>query len=478
VKKRIRYIFVLMIVCILGIIGVQGYWLYNTWHVAYAQFSRDINGALGDAIGRKGFADVRAFVQKHPELDPRRDSAYRRQRRRIIVEQEGFYRRDRQQAGPGNFSRRRVTLQDSGRVDQPDSASGPVNPGWFFISEQVNLLPYHMDELDSLYLDELDSRGIHSQYILDSQTVARSAFRDRDFRRQWRDHSQLQTHWSRVSPTSDMFVRATFQTPYQYLFGKLFWILVASLVLLVLTTWCFLYMLGTIIKQKRWSEVKNDFISNMTHELKTPLATVSAALEALQHFKGIDDRDKTQSYLDISRQELGRLNQLVERVLHISAEENEVMVIHPEAVNIDEMIQEIIGRHQIKAGKEVHFQYTNELVDPIVQVDRLHFSHAINNLIDNALKYSGDPVSVRISVTGGTHKWQCVITDDGIGIATHYQKLIFDKFFRVPTGDLHNVKGFGLGLSYVKTVVERHQGQIQVKSDPGRGTSFTITLPR
>lgn len=466
-----------MIVCILGIIGVQGYWLYNAWHIAFDQFSRDINSALGDAVGRKGFADVRMFVQRHPELDPRQDSAYRRQRRRVILE-DGFYRRNGRASDRQTFSRRRMTLPDTERVDHFDSTSGPVNPGWFFISEQVSLLPYHMNELDSLFQDELESRGIRTPYILDSQTVARAAFRDRDFRRQWRNHSALQTHWSRVSPMSDTFVRATFQTPYQYLFGKLLWILVASLVLLVLTTWCFLYMLGTIIKQKRWSEVKNDFVSNMTHELKTPLATVSAALEALQHFRGMEDRDKTQSYLDISRQELGRLNHLVERVLHISAEENEVTVIHPEAVNLDDMIQEIITRYQIKADKEVHFQYTNELADPFVHVDRLHFSHAINNLIDNALKYSGNPVHIRISVSAEGNNWQCVISDDGIGIASHYQKLIFDKFFRVPTGDLHNVKGFGLGLSYVKTVIERHQGQIRVKSEPGRGATFTITLPR
>lgn len=477
-KKRIRYIFVLMIVCILGIISVQGYWLYNAWHIAFDQFSRDINSALGDAVGRKGFADVRAFVQEHPELDPRNDSAYRRQRRGNIQQEDEFYRRRDSRPGRETFSRRRVMLSDSERVDHVDSASGPVSPGWFFISEQVSLLPYQMQDLDSLYQDELESRGIRTHYVLDSQTVARATFRDRDFRRQWRDHSLLQTHWSRVSPMSDTFIRASFQTPYQYLFGKLLWILIASLILLVLTTWCFLYMLGTIIKQKRWSEVKNDFISNMTHELKTPLATVSAALEALQHFKGIEDRDKTQSYLDISRQELGRLNHLVEKVLHISAEENEEMILLPEAVDLNEMIQEIMTRHQIKAGKEVHFTYTNDLADPIVRVDRLHFSHAINNLVDNALKYSDDPVHIRISVTGEAHSWHCTISDDGIGIATHYQNLIFDKFFRVPTGDLHNVKGFGLGLSYVKTVIEKHQGQIRVKSDPGHGASFRISLPR
>jgi len=469
-----------MIVCILGIIGVQGYWLYNAVHIAYDQFGRNINSALGEAIGRKGFADMKDFLKKNPSFNPLEDSLLRSGKIDVNNKRVGiFYRKDRYRSAgrPDTFISRAPIYPDGHDSSQGDNLVSSPNPYWYFVSERLNRQPYQLSSLDTFYREELDERGIRTTFVLDTQRVERSEFRDKDFRRQWRDHTLQQTHRMRVNPLSDIFVRATFPTPYRYLFGKLLWILIASFILLVLTTWCFIYMLRTILKQKRWSEVKNDFISNMTHELKTPIATVSAAIEALQHFHGMDDEGKAQSYLDISHNELQRLSDLVEKVLNISIEENEEMVLQKEKVNIKELVNGIIKHQEVKSGKGIHFDFKYTLADPFIQVDKLHFTNALNNLIDNAIKYSYEKVDITITV--GSKPGQIIFTvkDNGIGIPPHYQHLIFDKFFRVPTGDLHNVKGFGLGLSYVKKVIERHGGSIQVKSDPGKGTEFTIMLP-
>lgn len=477
-KKRIRYIFILMIICILGIISVQGFWLYNAWHIAYDQFGRSINGALGEAVGRKGFLDVKTFLQQHPSYNITPDSLH--VRRSNTEEDRGyFYRRAIQRKKGIKSDHSQNEVEDTGRIEKNnmDSASGPMNPSWFFISERISENPYHLQPLDSLYHEELDSRGIKEAFTLDTLSANRQDFREKDFREKWREHTKLQTRKIKVNPTGDLFVQASFHTPYGYLFGKLIWILISSFLLLILITWCFIYMLRTILKQKRWSDIKNDFISNMTHELKTPIATVNAAIDALQHFSGMDDREKAKSYLDISHHELQRLSGLVEKVMQVSIEGNEASELHKERVNIISLIQTIISSHELKAGKEVHFQLKNTLEDPFIKVDQMHFSNTINNLIDNAIKYSGEKVNIEISLKKKGDQILLSIKDDGMGIPSQYRQLIFDKFFRVPTGDIHNVKGFGLGLSYVKNIIEKHEGTIQVKSEPGKGTEFIIMLP-
>ena len=232
-------------------------------------------------------------------------------------------------------------------------------------------------------------------------------------------------------------------------------------------------MLSTILRQKKLSEVKNDFINNMTHELKTPIATVTAAVEALQHFGALNDPKKTQTYLTISQNNLQRLSDLVEKVLNLAVEEKRALVLRPEPINLYDIVNELIASHQLKTPKPVTFQ-VDIPTDTIVTVDRIHFANALNNLIDNAINYSRNQVTVRLSFQRSEQGWQLAVADDGIGIAKTYQSAIFDRFFRVPTGDLHPVKGFGLGLAYVRQVIERHGGYISLRSEPGKGSEFLL----
>jgi signal transduction histidine kinase len=249
-----------------------------------------------------------------------------------------------------------------------------------------------------------------------------------------------------------------------------------SVLLLGLTTGCFALMLSTILRQKKLSEVKNDFINNMTHELKTPLATVSAAVEAMQNFGALNDPQKAQTYLSISQKELQRLSDLVEKVLNIAVDERQTLTINPELVRPAELVQELVARHELQATKPVHFEVDMEPSEAL-PLDRLHIAGVINNLIDNAIKYSREQVTIAIRGRRDESGWRLTVQDDGIGIPKSYQDAVFDRFFRVPTGNLHPVKGFGLGLYYVRQVVERHGGHIAVRSEPNRGSEFSLWLP-
>ncbi len=245
---------------------------------------------------------------------------------------------------------------------------------------------------------------------------------------------------------------------------------------LALTTACFWLMLSTILRQKKLSEVKNDFINNMTHELKMPLATVSAAVEALQNFGALHDAAKTQTYLAISRTELQRLSDLVEKVLHTAVDERQPLKLVPEAVQPAALVAEIVARHQLQAAKPVQFDVQVDAAP--VQLDRLHLGNVLNNLIDNAIKYSREAVTITIRGRQEATGCHLSVADNGPGIDPGYQDAIFDQFSRVPTGNLHNVKGFGLGLYYVRQVVERHGGRIAVRSGPGRGSEFALWIPQ
>lgn len=473
-RQRIRNILILMCICILGIFLFQGYWVYNSYRIRQDQFSKEISEALRTAVFNKQFSDVH---RQFPDL--RSYSRYYSKGRdsvRVLVRsgkhdpRHQWVRERRLPAG--------LPSQDSLHGDAPariyaDTLARQISE--FLITNNHNDSS-NLKKLDSIFRAELHNRQIATDYTLDTFHMSYSGFERESFRDSIRKREPRQTGKIPFNPASNLFVRASFESPLQFILQKMIWTLLSSLALLVLTTLCFVYMLRTILKQKKLSEVKNDFINNMTHELKTPIATVSAAVEALQNFNALNDQRKTQTYLDISKNELQRLSDLVEKVLHIAAEEKEDFELFREDTDLNEVIDNILTNHQLKATKLIQVRYDNKLPGQTVNVDRTHLSNAINNLVDNAIKYSGDQVQLYIQCSEENGLLKIRVKDNGIGIPRMYQENIFDKFFRVPTGDLHNVKGFGLGLSYVKKIVEMHGGSIRVHSEPDKGTEFIITI--
>ena len=236
----------------------------------------------------------------------------------------------------------------------------------------------------------------------------------------------------------------------------------------------------TMIRQKKLNVIKNDFINNMTHEFKTPIATISLAVDALKNPKVIGNPEKLTYFSSIIKEENQRMNRQVETILKSALMDRQEIEINKKPLHIHQIIEDVADnfalRLQEKNGDiEIHLNAENDLIDG----DEVHISNLVNNLMDNAVKYGKDNVPPHISLTTSStaKKFIMVIEDNGIGMTRETVKRIFEKFYRAHTGNLHNVKGFGLGLSYVKTVIDAHDGSIKPESTLGKGSMFTIELP-
>jgi two-component system phosphate regulon sensor histidine kinase PhoR len=263
-----------------------------------------------------------------------------------------------------------------------------------------------------------------------------------------------------------------------YLFQKISPQIFFSVLLLGLTIFSFLTLYRNLLAQQKLAAIKNEFISNITHELKTPIATVSVAIEAMKNFKVLEDPNKTKEYLDISQNELQRLSLLVDKVLKLSMFEKKEIELKIETVDLKLLVEEVAASMRLQLEKQKAKLTIQSAGDTTVEGDRLHFMSVIFNLLDNALKYSNIDPSIQIDIHQSGELAELAVSDNGIGIPAEYRQKIFEKFFRVPSGNTHNAKGYGLGLSYVAHVVNRHQGHIAVESQPGIGSRFIIKLPR
>ncbi|MFC3879717.1 sensor histidine kinase [Algoriphagus namhaensis] len=258
------------------------------------------------------------------------------------------------------------------------------------------------------------------------------------------------------------------------------WLPIGSSVLFIgVIIFCFVYAIRVILHQKALSQIKNDFINNMTHEFKTPLATVSLAVEALQDPELSSKSKFRDRYLGVIKDENKRLVAQVENVLQAAALDKKDFKLKIEVVNIPDLIEESLQHVSLqieqKHGTSV---FHNKLSEPWIEADLYHLTHIFNNMLDNAIKYSPEKLDIQITAKDDGNIITLIFSDQGIGMSKDAQRKIFDKFYRVHTGNVHDVKGFGLGLSYVKTMVEAHHGTISVQSDVGKGSTFTINLPK
>ena len=254
------------------------------------------------------------------------------------------------------------------------------------------------------------------------------------------------------------------------------WLYLVIIITLILIF--FAFAINVILRQKRLSEVKTDFINNMTHELKTPISTIGLSSELLLRGDFKDDPERLKRYAEIIYKENKRLENQVERVLNVAKLDQEKLVLTKERLSIHELIldaKDSFDLNQTDNGGIIHLELEAE--NNLLNVDPVHITNVIYNLLDNAVKYCEQTPEITIHTANANDGFQLSVTDNGIGMKREDQKLIFDKFYRVPTGNLHNVKGFGLGLYYVKLIVEAHGGKIFVKSTPGKGTTFNLWFP-
>lgn len=245
--------------------------------------------------------------------------------------------------------------------------------------------------------------------------------------------------------------------------------IILSFLICCIVIFALYYLLQIIKKQKEISEIKNDFISNVTHEFKTPIAIVSSALEAIKNFNNETITDKTKRYLDISEQQLIKLNLLVEKVMETSLLESSELNFDFQKIDIIQLLKNSVEKHQINTTKKIHFE-TN-IRELVLDIDEFHFENAFSNIIDNANKYGGNQINVSINKDNR----EClfiVVNDNGEGISKQDEPYVFDKFYRTKTKNIHNIKGFGIGLYYTKNIIEKHKGTIELKNK----NTFLISL--
>jgi len=288
----------------------------------------------------------------------------------------------------------------------------------------------------------------------------------------------LHTSPATIGFVNPMAYQAQFDNPFWFIVKRLSVPISISILLLSFVIIAFIFLYKNMMSQHRLAVMKSDFISNITHELKTPIATVNVAIEALRNFNAIEDKKKSQDYLNISAIEINRLGLLVDNVLKLSMFENDKIELQKESVDIVALTNEVINALGIQIDKKkANIDVNAEPENIFINADKLHLTSILFNLIDNALKYSKENSQIDIKLKQINNQLHIVVSDNGIGISKENQQKIFDKFYRVETNDRHNVKGYGLGLSYVNYIVKKHNGTVKIKSELNKGSVFEIVLP-
>lgn len=330
--------------------------------------------------------------------------------------------------------------------------------------------------IDSAYLEELAKTSKKIPY-----SIIFKKYADGNVKR-----AETATDSAGHITTSPVFIG--FNTPYSYqasfedakpfVLKKMSFQIGGSVLLLMFVLISFITLYRNLMAQQRLTVIKNDFISNITHELKTPIATVNVAIEALRNFGGLQSPERTKEYLDISASELQRLSLLVDKVLKLSMFEKQEITLQKEPFDLLKLVEEVMSSMKLQFEKQkavVELETTGQ--NFMIDADRVHITSVVYNLLDNALKYSKENPHIGIRLLRQAEYFELRVSDKGIGIAEAYRSKIFEQFFRVPSGNRHNIKGYGLGLSYVNHIVRQHHGFIEVESELDKGSTFIVKIP-
>ncbi|MEO0007989.1 MAG: hypothetical protein RJA20_2185 [Bacteroidota bacterium] len=466
---RIKLIIGLMSLALVGIIGLQAYWI--NWNINFNEkkFDNDVFEALNSVADR---------LQNY-EISQMKDVV-----RLPDQAMNGFVARKMASALP----------------DQNESlpAEDRLNP-WEYkkVMELIDSKPLAeripLDALNKIVREEIKNKGINAEYQYGVYSEERNSYVIVN------DHFVVEDSGPQVShggaPTlfnspykvslfnqdieSPGYLSLYFPNRTRLVLGSSLSMLLLSVVFTSIIMFSFWYTIQVIFRQKQLSEIKNDFINNMTHEFKTPIATISLAADSIGSPLVMGNPDKIRRFIDIIRQENRRMNSQVERVLQMALIDKKDFELKITEVNVHDLIVQAVDNFSLQVEKREGVIRTELLADkPVIEADATHLTSVIHNLLDNANKYSPEKPDIIVSTRNVPIGLEITVTDHGMGISKEARKHIFDKFYRVHTGNIHDVKGFGLGLSYVKAIVVAHKGLVDVKSEPGRGSSFSLTLPR
>ena len=476
--RNIKWLPVLMVFTIFAIAAFQYYWLEKAYVREKRILERQTNMLFRETIGQLQASKLRidpTDSSRFKKLLIKTDSPSRiRTRefnRKITSMMNGMVQKYKE-------SGRARIVKDSGRTlviqdipgDSVKYLNSNLSPGK---RDRLVQFLFDVDSMqDSIRIKELETayaRRLEEQNLEVPFTVARVKPAESE------DHLYNEVTVGFQNPVT---YRVDLGSTTGFLLGRIAAPIIFSIFLVGFTLLSFSLLYRNLLKQRRLADIKNEFISNITHELKTTIATVSVAIEALRTFNASLDPARTKEYLDISANELQRLSLLVDKVLKLSMFEKSAIDLKYEPIDMKDLVSEVTSSMRLQFEKyhaEVIIHATD---DTLFEGDRLHLVSVVFNLLDNALKYSSGNPKITIDISTTADKLLLTIADSGIGIPAEYTGRVFEKFFRVPTGNLHNAKGYGLGLSYVAHVINRHNGTIKVESVEGNGSKFIVNLPR
>ncbi len=352
----------------------------------------------------------------------------------------------------------------------------------------INVYKDYKPKVDSVLLDsilhqELKLQGIGAKFKYTVTNKLQNSKSKGNYKEPQRDCDSAGCYFKvNLSPNNvfvtPQYLTVNFLNQQNYLLQTMWVMLLLSSVIILILIFAFYYTISTISKQKKLSIIKNDFISNMTHEFKTPISTISLASEMLNDDTIVKTPEKQSRFVKMIRDENKRLSVLVESILQTSILDKGEFKLKRSDVDVHDIINQAISNTQLLIdARQGSITVSLGAANAVINADKLHLTNIIFNLIDNAIKYTKDSPVINVSTKDIESGIEISIKDNGIGISKENQRKIFDKFYRVPTGNVHNVKGFGLGLSYVQAVVLKHNGTINVNSELGKGSTFRIILP-
>ncbi|MEJ8803846.1 sensor histidine kinase [Pontibacter sp. H249] len=489
-KQRIKLILVLMSVCTLCLLAFQFYWSYQGFLGASKTFKSDINQALQAAVDRDmelrqdfiadkykvWLADTNLVnINCHVDTASGTTAFTVTDKKASDNDRNTFsigFQEYQPETGKMTPKVKRYFIDRFVKTHVREILKEKIS---IYYTQQLGDLleeTYKQEKLDKarlqqLFTEELLTREIETSfqlYFADEKLAETAAF----------PYATRTFEFGFRKPFYE--VTAYFPDPNKTLILRMKWVLLSSLVLAAITIFCFAYTVRTILRQKKLADLKNDFVNNMTHELRTPVATISIAAEAMQDFNL--SKSSSEEYLSIIRQQSGRLSHLIDDILKNLAFEQNQLELAPKPISMQQLVQQALLQHRPQLDiAEAAVKIDQPQQDLFIKADELHLLNVLSNLIENALKYSRGTLKLHINCSEENGNVILSITDNGMGIPVTMQQKVFDKFFRVPSGNVHNTKGYGLGLSYAKTIVERHNGSISLQSKENVGTTFTISLP-
>ncbi|WP_303045179.1 sensor histidine kinase [Muribaculum intestinale] len=468
--KRFKTISTTFIVVIAVIFSCNVYYLISLYNSIRTDVERDVMTALADAdiddlMYRAGRAQALASnVQMQEDIEEY--NAPRKAEASTYKDENGQLISVRTEADGTVIEERAMLSENSSYSNQMVDAMSRQ-----FHAIMDRYIPYDMEVMDSVLYNQLSNRFIYPDFLCvevvnsnDSVICGNPKFNG---------ESGLDSFSFNINPDEGIYYKAYMTPLTRHILSQMFGIIITVFLLMVAFSLAFWYLFRTVSRLRTIEEMKDDFVSNMTHELKTPIAIAYSANDALLNYDTTNDPDKKTKYLTIANKQLKRLGELVENILAMSMERRKTMKLRPEDIQLREFVEEIAAAQRMRGDKDITIN-VNIPENTTIEADRAHLANVLNNLIDNAIKYSRD--SVEITVTGDSHDLS--VRDNGIGIPSKSIPYLFNKFYRVPHGNRQDVRGYGIGLYYVKSILDKMGWDIDAKSTEGESSVFTIKFSK